>query len=179
MDKQFYDVFPSLKLKSELDGLMKLVTVSRVASNRTKTQLRVYITSERWIHKKYIDELAEQIRIQMFPGMNMDIRVIEKFRLSTQYTPENFFGTYRSSMEYELNKVSHVEHTLFHQAEIDFPEPDHLVMKLPSSLIAEEKEKDLTEYLEKVFCERCGIWILRLRPSLSAKRQASPARIRR
>ena len=157
MDKEFYAVFPSLKLKRELDGLMKLVTVSRVASNRDRTRLRVYITSERWIHKKYIEELEEQIRIQLFPGMNMEVRVIEKFRLSSQYTPENFFETYRSSMEYELNKVSHVEHTLFHQAEFDFPEPDHLVMKIPSSLIAKQKENDLTEYLEKVFCERCGM----------------------
>ncbi len=157
MEKAFYDVFPTLKLKSELSGLMKLVSVTRVSSDRNRTHLRIYITSERWIHKKYIRELEEQIRRQFFAGINMDVKVIEKFTLSVQYNPRTFFDIYRDSMEMELKAYNHVHHSLFHKAEFSFPSDNHLVMTLPSSFIAEQKKNDLTEYLEKVFCERCGM----------------------
>lgn len=157
MNKSFFDVFPALKLKSELSGLMKLVTVNRVTSDKARTRMRVYITSERWIHKKYIRELEEQIKRQFFAGLQMDVKVIEKFALSVQYTPENFFETYRESMELELKNSGNVEFTLFHKAEFEFPAPHHLIMTLPSSFLAEQKKEDLTEYLEKVFCERCGM----------------------
>ena len=157
MEKAFYDVFPTLRLKSELSGLMKLVSVTRVSSNRSRTHLRIYITSGRWIHKKYIHELEEQIRRQFFAGMNMDVKVIEKFDLSVQYNPKNFFETYRDSMETELREYNYVDHCLFHKAEFTFPSDNHLVMTLPSSFIAEQKKEELTEYLEKVFCERCGM----------------------
>ncbi len=157
MNKSFFEVFPTLLLKKELADLMKLVYVTRVSTDRSKTHLRVYITSERWIHKKHIYELEKQIKRQFFSRMNMDVTVIEKFVLSGQYTPLNFFDVYRDSMELELKNSDNVEFSLFHQSEFKFPEDDHLVMTIPKSFIAEIKQPDIEEYLHKVFCERCGM----------------------
>ena len=60
MEKSFFDVFPGLKLKTELQALLEDVIVTKVSCNAGKTQLRVYIKSSRWIHKKHIFELEEQ-----------------------------------------------------------------------------------------------------------------------
>lgn len=157
MEKDFFDVFPNLKIKDELHELLDMVFVTRVACNPAKTRLWVTIRSERWIHKKYIFELERQIERQCFPGIQIQVTVIEKFRLSRQYTPDNFLEVYRSSMELELRNYNMLEYNLFKRAKISFTDTDHMELVLPDSVIAREKSGILVEYLHKVFCERCGM----------------------
>ena len=52
MEKDFFDVFPSLKVKKELEELLDMVFVTRVSCNPSRTHIWVYIKSERWIHKE-------------------------------------------------------------------------------------------------------------------------------
>ena len=54
MEKDFFDVFPHLKVKKELEELLDMVFVTKVSMNPGRTHLRVYIESSRWIHKKNI-----------------------------------------------------------------------------------------------------------------------------
>ena len=61
MEKEFFDVFPNLKVKDQLHEWLEMVTVSKVSCNPAKTRLWVYIHSERWIHKKFIFALEDQI----------------------------------------------------------------------------------------------------------------------
>lgn len=157
MEKEFFDVFPNLKLKQELSELLEEVIVTKVACNSAKTCVWVYLKSDRWIHKKHIFSLEEQIQRQCFPGLEVSVKVIEKFHLSRQYTPKNFLDTYRSSMELELRNYNMLEYNLFKQAQITFPEDDCLNMALPDSVISRQKSEILIEYLHKVFCERCGM----------------------
>mgnify|MGYP002553574217 FL=1 len=157
MEKDFFDVFPNLKVKKELEELLEMVYVTRVSCNPSKTHIWVYIKSERWIHKKYIFALEDQIERQLFAGLGVTVTVIEKFRLSGQYTPQNFLDTYRSSMELELRNYNMLEYNMFKQAQISFPGEHDLHMILPDSVIAREKSDILIEYLQKVFCERCGM----------------------
>jgi len=157
LEKDFFDVFPSLKVKKELEELLDMVFVTRVSCNPSRTHIWVYIKSERWIHKKHIFELEEQIERQIFAGLNVTVTVIEKFRLSGQYNPQNFLETYRSSMELELRSYNMLEYNMFRQAQISFPGENDLHMILPDSVIAREKSGILIEYLQKVFCERCGM----------------------
>ena len=118
MEKDFFDVFPSLKVKKELEELLDMVFVTRVSCNPSRTHIWVYIKSERWIHKKHIFELEEQIERQIFAGLNVTVTVIEKFRLSGQYNPQNFLETYRSSMELELRSYNMLEYNLFRRAKL-------------------------------------------------------------
>ena len=157
MEKDFFDVFPNLKIKEPLQELLDMVLVTRVSCNPDKTRLWVYIKSERWIHKKYIFELEQQIERQCFPGISIQVKVIEKFHLSRQYTPDNFLEIYRSSMELELRNYNMLEYNLFKRAQITFTEGDRMNLVLPDSVIAREKSEILVEYLHKVFCERCGM----------------------
>ena len=84
MEKDFFDVFPNLKIKKELEELLDGVVVTRVSCNPAKTHIWVYIKSERWIHKKYIFALEEQIERQLFAGLGVTITIIEN----------NVFGVY-------------------------------------------------------------------------------------
>ena len=157
MEKEFFDVFPSLKLKDQLKEWLEMVTVSRVTCNPAKTRLWIYIHSERWIHKKFIFALEDQIERQCFPGMEMRVTVIERFHLSKQYSPSNFLEIYRASMELELKNYNMLEYNLFKRAQITFPSDEEMDLVLPDSVISREKSEILVEYLHKVFCERCGM----------------------
>ena len=157
MEKEFFDVFPNLKVKDQLQEWLEMVTVSRVACNPAKTRLWVYIHSERWIHKKYIIALENQIERQFFAGLEMQVTVIERFHLSKQYSPANFLDVYRSSMEIELKNYNMLEYNLFKRSQISFPSDEQMDLTLPDSVISREKSEILVEYLQKVFCERCGM----------------------
>ena len=76
MEKEFFDVFPNLKVKDQLHEWLEMVTVSKVSCNPAKTRLWVYIHSERWIHKKYIMALEDQIERQCFSGLEIQVTVI-------------------------------------------------------------------------------------------------------
>ena len=157
MNKAFFEVFPTLKLDKELHDLLADAAVSRVTSNRERTRVAVYLESERWIHKKHIYSLEKKIASQCFAGLPVTVRVVEKFRLSSQYTAENFFEIYRDSMEYELQAQSVVEYNLLHTAKPVFLSSDTLRLEMPDTILADEKKHLLEEYLHKVFCERCGL----------------------
>ena len=157
MEKEFFDVFPNLKLKTELSEWLDMVQVTKIACNSEKTRVWIYIKSDRWIHKKHIVALEGQIERQCFAGLNVSVTVIERFYLSQQYTPENFLDVYRSSMELELRNYNMLEYNLFKRAKISFSEEHVMNLVLPDSVIAREKSEILVEYFHKVFCQRCGM----------------------
>ena len=156
MEKEFLEVFRNLELVGELRALLEEVVVTKVAINQRKDHIRIYIRSRQWIHKKYIYTLENTIAAQCFPGVPMNVKILEKFELSSQYTPELFLDAYRSSMALELKHYSILVFNMFRNAVITFPETDTMHMVLQSNVLAKSKENELIQYIEKVFCERCA-----------------------
>ena len=155
-EKEFLDVFPQLQVEAQLEQLLQTVKVMKVAINSRKDMLRVYIISSQWIHKKYIYYLEHQIKDQFFADAKLQVKIIEKFQLSRQYTPENFLEVYKDSILLELKNYSMLEYNMFATAKTAFPETETLHLTLTDSMIAKEKEPELIRVLEKIFCERCG-----------------------
>ncbi len=62
MAKTFLEVFPDLHITEDLRELLNLVEVEKVASNRDRSSIRIYIVSPRLIHKKNILDLERGIR---------------------------------------------------------------------------------------------------------------------
>ncbi len=157
MAKGFLEVFPDLHMTEELSELLKLVEVERVLAARDRSSLRVYIVSRRLIHKKNIYDLEKGIGEQLFPGKRLTIKIMERYRLSGQYTPEKLFRVYRDSLLMELKAYSIVEYNIFRKAECTFPEENILHMTVEDQVIFREKAVELKRILEKIFCERCGM----------------------
>ena len=156
MEKQFQEVFPDLRIEGGMAELLDTVEVSRVSINKKKDLLRIYVVSHQWIHKKYIYQLERQIEEQLFSNVLLRVKIIERFYLSRQYTPENFLEVYRPSILLELKNHSVFLNHLFSTAEITFPETNKMHLVLVDSVVAKEREEELVHILEKIFCERCG-----------------------
>lgn len=152
----FSEAFPNLQVADELKEFMESTAVERITINQSKNCLHVYISSRNWIKKQYIYELEDMIASQIFDNVTMQVKIVEKFHLSQAFTPENFFKVYRSSVLLELKTVSPLLHQLFLHASLAFPDESTVLVTLPDTLLAEQKDGELLTYLQKVFCDRAG-----------------------
>ena len=154
MSKAFKEVFPTLELEGELAGLLDKTEVTRVSRNRDNTALRIYLSSERLIYKKNIWQLEKQIK--NYVRVN-DVKIIESYHLSGQYTPESLWEIYKDSVLDELKAYSEMEYNILHSGQLAFGENNTLLLTLVDSMVAREKAEDIITFLEKVICERCGL----------------------
>ncbi|MCD8015848.1 MAG: PolC-type DNA polymerase III [Lachnospiraceae bacterium] len=157
MGKSFSEVFPSLEVNDTLAGFLEYVTVDRVTMNRRRDFMHVYIASDRLIFKKNVVALEDAIRKQLFPEGYLTVKLIEKFHLSKQYTPKKLMPLYEESINLELKDYNALLYSLFHQAKKEFSDENTMQLLIPDSVVADGKEKELLDILEKIFCERCGM----------------------
>ncbi len=157
MLKSFYDVFPTLDLSEQARCIMEYTQVSRVTMNRERTFMRIYLESDKLIYKKHILEIERAVEDQLFSDVVMTVKVIEKFHLSKQYTPRKLMAVYEDSILLELKNYNTLLYSLLKQSEKDFTNENTLILRVPDTVIADGKENELLEILEKVFCERCGM----------------------
>ena len=157
MEKKFLEAFPGLLLSEDVQDLIDNTKVTRIAVNQDKTALRIYITSSQWISKHNIYACEKAIREQFFSGVDMSVKIIEKFNLSQQYTASNFMDVYKDSIALELKKHSALTYNLLASAKKTFTAPDELQLVLSDSVVAQERGEELVAFLEKIFCERCNL----------------------
>ncbi len=157
MSKLFFEVFPALEVAGDMKKLLSETEVTKVGMNRGKDSIRIYLAGSRLIHKKHIYQLERSIGEQIFPGRQMRVKVIEKYCLSGQYTPEKLMDLYRDSILEELKNHSLVEYSLLRGAKMEFLETDRLRLTLENTIVAKTKSGEIAEFLEKVICERCGL----------------------
>ncbi|MBE5997885.1 MAG: PHP domain-containing protein, partial [Lachnospiraceae bacterium] len=154
--RAFKDVFSDIEVNAKLSGLLDTVFVERVIYNRQKKILRVYLVSDNWIRKQYIYDIEKAISDQVLLECGLDVKIIERFRLSRQYVPEKFYELYKTSMMLELKKNSPLLHELMRETTLVFPDPENIVAQMPDNVISRGRGSELEEFLEKVFAERAG-----------------------
>ncbi len=156
MEKNFAQVFPTCKLNKALDTLFSDVLVERVSTNRQKDFLRIYLRSDHLLPKQAVYDVEKEIKNQLFPKINMTIKIQERFSLSAQYTVKTLWDTYKESIMEEIAGYSHILHTALRKADSEAGE-DTLELVLEDSVPIRESEAELYSILEKIIVERCGL----------------------
>ena len=157
MAKSFFEVFPQLKLDTDLHGMLDDATVSKVSTTRQRNSLRIYLGCGRLLPKEKIYFLESELKRQLFPHHTMNIKIIEHFQLSEQYTLKNLLDVYWSSILTEFHRYSLLEYNLLRQAKVDVVEENTLRINLEDSVLAHQKEEEIYHILEKIFNERCNL----------------------
>lgn len=182
MAKTFFEVFPNLEMNDQTHHLFSQVTVTKVTVTSARDRMRVYISSEKLIHKKNVFAVERAIKEQFFPGANIEIKLLEKFNLSRQYTAEKLMPVYRESILMELRDYSIFEYNMFRKARCEFTDENSMNLIVEKTVVAEGKAAELIRILEKIFCERCGlsfkINLMLEEPKESKARKNSEIRIR-
>ncbi len=76
--------------------------------------------------------------------------------MSQQYTPRKLLDAYQDSIMMEIQNASELEYHLLKKAKWNFEQEDLLSLEMEDSMWARSREVDLTRWLTKVFCDRCG-----------------------
>lgn len=154
--KDFCDVFPLLKLEGSLGELFKLVKVIKVSANKNMSAIRVYIFSERLIDKKDIYTMEKNIKEQLFYNKSISVKIIEKFSLSSQYNIKNLYDAYKDSILEEIKRYKITEYMMLNKAKIAFYD-ESIEISVERTELNIRLVDELTEILEKIFNERCGL----------------------
>ncbi len=157
MEKKFSDVFPDLQLDQETNGLMAQTEVTRITMTKSRDRMKVHITSDHLIEKNVIFAVDSAIQKQVFQGENVDVKIIERFRLSRQYTAKALMPMYRESILQELKAYNNLLYDLFKAGECEFPDESTLSMTLKDNVVSLRMKDELIRILEKIFTERCGV----------------------
>ncbi len=161
MAKNFFEVFPTLKVSERIGKLLTDVKVEKIATNPGRDYLHVHIVSTHLLEKKIVFSLETAIKEQLF-GMNpVKIKIIESYHLSSLYTPENLMKEYYESILLELKARSIVEYNMFLNAKYHFESDsntgDVLILEFEDSIVAEQKATFIVALLSEIFMQRCHI----------------------
>ena len=131
--------------------------MTKISANHEHTHIRIYLRAKRLIFKKNIWKLEKAITEQIFQNRVIQVKIIESYELSEQYTPKSLIEVYKDSILDELNAYSVLEYNLLRTADMEFPEEDRLILTMDETIIAKTRTDEIIEFLEKVICERCGM----------------------
>ena len=98
MAKLFFDVFPTLDVSGDMKKILSEMEVTKVGMNHERDHIRVYLLGSHLIHKNNITQLEKSIEEQIFKGKRMNVRIIEKYQLSEQYTARTLMYMYKDSI---------------------------------------------------------------------------------
>ncbi len=157
MAKRFLEVFPGLRLEGSVRELFEIVSVERVTATRQRDLVRVYVSCERLIPKQLVFDVEGAIKKQLFAGLNVTVKIYEKFSLSAQYDAEKLLEAYKDSILLELKTCSPVEYSIFKNADLSFPAAGRMRMDVADTVVTHERCPELVRIVEKIFSERCGI----------------------
>ena len=110
-----------MELEQSFLDLLGQVRVEKVTSNRAKNFIRVYLVSGKLIHKEQLFQLERALKRKLFGRAEVELKILERYELSGQYTPEKLLELYKDSILYELKHYNILEYNLFRGAEISFP----------------------------------------------------------
>ena len=91
--KAFFDVFPTLQVKTDLRDYFTETEIERLTTNKEHTRIKVVLHSGHLIHKNRIYRMQDEISRQVFREKNPEVYIDEHYTLSAQYTPK---GSWRN-----------------------------------------------------------------------------------
>lgn len=159
MAKQFFDVFPNLKLDKKNQDLFEQVTVEKVSATKSRELIRVTFICEHLIQKDNVLKVEDEIKKQFFANHSVRVKLYERFKLSEQYNPEKLMNTYKDSILLELRNYSPVEYNIFKGADIAYPSEKEVELTIEDTVLARSKSGELIRILEKILNERCGFQV--------------------
>lgn len=156
-EKLFGEVFPGLKVNKEVNALFESVVVKKVALNSNGDLLKVCILSDHIISRNAIVKMQTAIKDTFFAKKNIEIRILQKYNLPESYNLKVLMEVYYASILEELKDRDHMMATALKQSRVEFVDERTMTLFLPDTRTNRTNEKKLTEFLEKIFTDRCGV----------------------
>ncbi|MCR5467816.1 MAG: PHP domain-containing protein, partial [Lachnospiraceae bacterium] len=157
MKDRFFEVFPTLQVNSDTKDLLNEMEVSKVATNRDRTTIRIYLSGHFLVDKKTLFSLEKSIKEQLFKDSKVKIKIIERFDLSEQYTFDTLLDMYKESVRFELENYSHLISSMFEAADIKYDSENRVTVDLPDTIVNRSNADEFVHIMDRIFNVRCGL----------------------
>ncbi len=149
----FKEAFGEVVMDQGLKDFFADVTVERVMLKKSMNLVNVYISYDRLIPKRYIYALEGELRRSFFGPKGLDVKIIEDYRLSDRYDAAYVVENYYDSLLMEVDRNDKLMHTVLRK---QTPRVDEgfIIISLPDSFLARQKEKEILNVFDKIFEER-------------------------
>lgn len=118
MFKPLLETFDNLNLTDRQAGLFKDVLVSKVVVIRKTKKIEIYIESSHIIAYREI-RLLEYALALVLGKAGYKVQVYDRFNLSSQYTPENFWNEYKDSILLILKEENILEFNMLYSGKAE------------------------------------------------------------
>ena len=159
-EKKFFEVFPSLKLKTGISGVFAEGIVTHISMNSAKTCIKIYIRFNRLIGRNIISEVEQEIARQIKPFSGMKIIIIERFNLSSLHTPETILTEYRDSILFELGKKNKISEQIFRTSNMKFLNDGIIEIRVADNMVSRTRTPDIIEMLIEMMENRFGMSVV-------------------
>lgn len=155
-EKVFGDLFANNNIKADLFNIFKNVKISDVIINRKSKTIRMKFSYDRLILKSDVISLERELSKKIMSGETLKIVINEKYSLSSQYTPAIWFDSYKDSILLELERVDKVLYNYYKASNPRIDDNNNLLISLPDTIIAKNKENELVDILDRIIHDRFG-----------------------
>ena len=155
--KRFFDVFPTLEVKSDLRDYFDETEVERLTTNKEHTRIKVVLHSGHLIHKSRVYRMQYEIARQVFRERPTEVFIDEHYSLSAQYTPKRLMEEYYDSLCSEIGNFSHILENYFRDARMEYEGDENIHIVLEDSCLSRKLAFKLEEALNRIFTDRCGV----------------------
>ena len=175
--KRFFDVFPTLEVKSDLRDYFDETEVERLTTNKEHTRIKIVLHSGHLIHKSRVYRMQHEIARQVFRERPTEVYIDEHYSLSAQYTPRRLMEEYYDSLCSEIGSFSHILENYFRDARMEYEGKEDIHVVLEDSCLSRKLAFKLEEALNRIFTDRCGVQTnLTVTLEERMKKQAAPVR---
>lgn len=149
----FFEALADFTVEKDLREKFHDVNVEKITTNQEGNYIKIYICSKHlisWIERKKM----EQLILKHLKGSCVSsVRLIERYELSAQYTPEKLFTIYQENILEELKEKSILDFNLLKNASWSF-EDNTLHMSCEENFITKSKKTEVKEFLEEIYQRR-------------------------
>ncbi len=160
MEKLFFEAFPNLQLDTDLCNVLQDTMVTEVSINEGKDLISIYLSCSTLIPKRRIYKLENDIKKQVFAEDNVKVRVVDRYKLSSQYNASNFVKEYQDSFLDIFNKRGSGVMSVIRKASFEFPDEKHMNIVLEDSILAKAFSEEIYGVYDFVMCDSCGIDVI-------------------
>lgn len=158
-EKKFFEAFPTLKLKREIEGIFAESVVTHIAMNSAKTCVKIYMRFTRLIGRSVILSVEEEIQHQIRPFFGMQIKIIERYQLSKLYSPQSILEEYHDSILLELGRQNMIKQQLYRKAVIEFTSDTTMEIQVEDSFVARRFAQEISDMLTQMMEQNFGFEI--------------------
>ncbi|MBR3525740.1 MAG: PHP domain-containing protein, partial [Lachnospiraceae bacterium] len=153
MGRSFQEVFGNAGIRADLMRLFEDVTVDRVVLMKRGGIAKVCISYDRLITKDHIRALEKELDVRVFSARGLKTRISEDYHLTAQYTPAYVVETYFDSLLQEADERDKLIYTVLRSVKPSV-EGNRLLLDVPDSFVARQKERDILEICDHIFQDR-------------------------